>query len=168
MRGRVGGGPAGRWARTPLRASPGCSRHTRYVLEPLGTPLQFPIVHIRIRTKKECNSIIIRIIKKIQVYIVMSFFVVYKRPVLVLFFLHSAGMASRGTLFGPAASQMIQEVSDNTGDACQPISESGGAPASPLMISRSVRSPTTALVTSPGWHIRQGWGAEWEGANSDT
>ena len=38
----------------------------------------------------------------------------------MLFFLHSARMGSRGTLFGAAASQMIQEVSDNTG-GCLPI-----------------------------------------------
>ena len=51
-----------------------------------------------------------------------------------VFFLHSAGMGSRGTLFGPAASQMIQEVCDNIGDACQSISESGGAPASLFLV----------------------------------
>ena len=36
----------------PLRASPGCSRHTRYVLEPSGTPLQFPIAPNRSEQKK--------------------------------------------------------------------------------------------------------------------
>ena len=59
--------------------------------------------------------------------IVLSFFDVYKPPVLVYVFLRSAGMASWGTLFGPGASQMVQEVCDNTGDACQSVSGSGGA-----------------------------------------
>ena len=71
----------------------------------------------------------------------MYFFDVYKLPVFVFIFLHSAEMGSWGTLVGPAGSQMVQEVCDNTGDACQSISGSGGAPAPSLMTPRMAESP---------------------------
>ena len=46
------------------------------------------------------------------------------------FFIHPAGRASSGALFGPGASQMIQEASGSTGDLCPGIH---GTPAYPVL-----------------------------------